>query len=270
MAALSNHVPDPRLMTAYAERRDGPLHRINPWTKVGVLGALVLAVTILDGVLPLLALYAGVLGVYRVAGLPLRRLAGWYTLPALFVVSIGVPLLVMEPGTPIGAAIPTPLGHFSITWAGLILVVELAARSLTVVTFVLATTMTTAYADVAAVVDRLLPHPIDQVALLTYRFTFVMLETLEDLVNAARSRGATLTEFWSNRRLYARIMGMTMLTAIERSERLVVSMQARGYDGELRLARSIPRPPVHEIAFVAGAYLSVVAYGAIAVWEVSP
>lgn len=270
MAALSNHVPDPRLMTAYAERHDGPLHRVNPWTKVGVLGALVLAVTVLDGVVPLVALYAAVLAAYWAAGLPLRRLAGWYTLPLLFVVSIGVPLLVMEPGTPIGAGIPTPLGTFSITWAGAALVAELAARSLTVVTFVLAMTMTTAYADVATVIDRLLPRPIDQVALLTYRFTFVMLETLEDLVKAARSRGATLAEFWANRRLYARIMGMTMLSAIERSERLVVSMRARGYDGDLRLERSIPRPPIHEIAFVVGAYLLVVGYEAVLVWGVQP
>ena len=105
-------------------------------------------------------------------------------------------------------------------------------------------------------------------ALLTYRFTFVMLETLEDLVKAARSRGATLSEFWANRRLYARIMGMTMLTAIERSERLVVSMRARGYDGDLRLERSIPRPPIHEIAFVVGAYLLVVGYQTVLVWGV--
>ena len=48
MTTLSNHVPDPRLITAFAEQRDGPLHRVNPWTKVGVVGALVLAVTVAD------------------------------------------------------------------------------------------------------------------------------------------------------------------------------------------------------------------------------
>ncbi|MFW6385433.1 MAG: CbiQ family ECF transporter T component, partial [Halodesulfurarchaeum sp.] len=93
--------------------------------------------------------------------------------------------------------------------------------------------------------------------------TFVMLETLEDLVEAARARGATFSEFWSNRRLYARIMGMTMLRAIERSERLVVSMRARGYEGDLRLERAIPQPPIHEIAVVVGAYLVVLGYSAV-------
>ncbi|AWB26281.1 cobalt ECF transporter T component CbiQ [Halococcoides cellulosivorans] len=260
MAALSSHVPDPRLMTAMAEHGDGLLHRVNPWTKVAILGALVLAVTIIDGVALLVGLYAAVFVAYLTAGLPVRRLLGWYSLPVLFVVSIGGPLLVMEPGTPIGPVLATPLGGLSVTIEGARLVVELAARSMAVVTFVLATTMTTPYADVATVVDRLLPRPVDQVALLTYRFTFVMLETLEDLVDAARSRGATLSAFWSNRRVYARMLGMTMITAIERSERLVAAMEARGYDGSIAMTSEIPRPPLAELVVVAATYLLVGGY----------
>ena len=264
MGALSSHVPDPRLMTAAAEHREGPLHRVNPWTKVALVGALVLAVTIVDGVIALVGLYGVVLAAYVAGDLPIRRLVGWYTLPGLFIVSIGGPLLVMEPGTPIGPVLETPLGGLSITWAGATLVVELAARSMTVVTFVLATMMTTTYADVATVLDRLLPSPIDQVALLTYRFTFVMLETLEDLVKAAQSRGATLSTFWANRRLYARMAGMTMLAAIERSERLVASMEARGYDGRIAMSGEIPRPPLAELAAIAAAYLLVGGYALFA------
>lgn len=268
MTALSNHVPDPRLITAFAERRDGPLHRVNPWTKVAVVGALVLAVTVFDQLALLAGLYGAVLVVYGLAGLPYRRLAGWYTLPALFIVSVAVPLAFLEPGTPIGGALATPLGDVSVTWAGLVLFSELACRSLTVVTFALAASMTTRYTDVAYVLGRLLPRPIDQIALLTYRFTFVMLETLEDLVKAARSRGANLSEFWSNKRLYARILGMTMLSAIEQSERLVKSMEARGYDGDITLYGDVPRPPVHELCFVAGSYVAVVGYATFAVYGV--
>ncbi|WP_430504295.1 cobalt ECF transporter T component CbiQ [Haloparvum sp. PAK95] len=268
MPALSDHVPDPRLITAHAEHGAGPLHRVNPWTKLGIIGALVLAVTVLEE-LPLLAgLYALVLLVYGVAGLPYRRLAGWYSLPALFLVSVGLPLLVLEPGTPIGGSIATPLGTLSVTWAGLALFAELGLRSLTVVTFVLAASMTTRYADVAALLGRILPRPVDQVALLTYRFTFVLLESLEDLVKAARSRGATLSEFWANRRVYARILGMTMVTAIERSERLVKSMESRGYDGDVTVYGDVPRPPLAEVAVVAAAYLLVGGYAVAVKWGV--
>jgi cobalt/nickel transport system permease protein len=130
--------------------------------------------------------------------------------------------------------------------------------------------MTTKYTDVAYMLGRLLPRPIDQVALLTYRFTFVMLETLEDLVKAALSRGANFSEFWSNKRLYARILGMTMLSAIEQSERLVKSMEARGYDGDLTLYGDVPRPPARELVVIAACYAGVVAYALVGVYEVVP
>jgi cobalt/nickel transport system permease protein len=260
VTALSNHVPDPRLVTVYAERGDSPLHRINPWTKVGVLGALVLAVTVVDRLAVLVAIYAILLGLYGIAGLPYRRLLGWYTVPLVFVLSVGGPIAVLEPGTPIGGALSTPIGSLSITWAGLALFVELGSRSLAVVTFVLTASMTTKYAHVALLLHRLLPRPIDQIALLTYRFTFVLLETLEGLMTAARARGATLSEFWTNRRLYARILGVTVLGAVERAERLVGAMEARGYDGDLSLYGDVPRPPPAELLAVAGCYVALLAY----------
>ena len=143
MATLSNHVPDPRLITAFAERRDGPLHRVNPWTKVGVVGALVLAVTVFDQLALLAGLYGAVLVVYGLAGLPYRRLAGWYTLPLLFIVSVAGPLAFLEPGTPIGGSLSTPLGDLSVTWEGLVLFGELSCRSLTVVIDAVSVNVTT-------------------------------------------------------------------------------------------------------------------------------
>jgi cobalt/nickel transport system permease protein len=268
VTTLSNHVPDPRLITAFAERREGPLHRVNPWTKLGVVGALVLAVTVFDRLALLAGLYGAVLVVYGMAGLPYRRLLGWYTLPMLFILSVAGPLAFLEPGTPVGGALSTPVGELSVTWAGLALFAELSCRSLTVVTFALTASMTTKYTDVAYMLGRVLPSPIDQIALLTYRFTFVMLETLEDLVKAALSRGANFSEFWSNKRMYARILGMTMLSAIEQSERLVKSMEARGYDGDITLYGNVPRPPASELLLVVGAYAAVIGYAATAVYGV--
>jgi len=270
MATLSNHVPDPRLVTAYAEHRDSPVHRVNPWTKLGVVGALVLAVTVADALAVLAGLYAATLLLYGVAGLPYRRLLYWYTLPLLFIVAVAGPLAFLEPGTPIGGALATPLGGLSVTWAGATLFAELSCRSLTVVTFSLTATMTTRYADIAYLLGRILPAPIDQVALLSYRFTFVMLETLEELLKAALARGATLSEFWANRRTYARILGMTLLTAIERSERLVRSMEARGYDGDITLYGDVPRPPVREPLAVAACYAAVLGYALVGVYGVVP
>jgi energy-coupling factor transporter transmembrane protein EcfT len=57
-----------------------------------------------------------------------------------------------------------------------------------------------------------------EIALLICRFTFVMIGSLEHLATAALSRGTNFSEFRSNKRLYSRILGMTMLSAIEQSE----------------------------------------------------
>jgi cobalt/nickel transport system permease protein len=268
MSALSNHVPDPRLITAFAERRDSPVHRLNPWTKLGILALLVVVVTVADSLVVLLGVYGATLATYALASLPMRRLVAWYSLPFLFVVSVGAPLAFVEPGTPIGGALATPLGELSVTWAGALLVAELTTRSLVVVTFTLTLSMTTAYNDVAYLLGRLLPAPLDQIALLTYRFTFVMLELLEDLVKAARSRGANLGEFWANKRLYARILGMTMLAAIERSERLVKSMEARGYDGDITLYGDVARPPARDLAALALLSVSVLVYALVGPYDV--
>jgi cobalt/nickel transport system permease protein len=257
-------------VTAYAEHRDSPVHRVNPWTKVGVVGALVLAVTVAESLAFLVGLYAATLVVYGLAGLPYRRLAAWYTLPLLFILAVAAPLAFLEPGTPIGGAVETPLGALSVTWEGASLFAALSCRSLTVVTFALTATMTTRYTDIAYLLGRLLPSPVDQVALLTYRFTFVMVETLEALVAAALARGATLSEFWANRRTYARILGMTLLSAIERSERLVKSMEARGYDGDLTLYGDVARPPRRELVAVVVCYAAVVGYALVVAGVVSP
>jgi len=270
MATLSGHIPDPRLVTAYAEHRDSPVHRVNPWTKLGVVGALVVAVTVAEGLAVLAGLYAATLATYGVAGLPYRRLVYWYTLPALFVLTVAGPLAFLEPGTPIGGALATPLGPLSVTWEGATLFGELACRSLTVVTFSLTATMTTRYADIAYLLGRTLPTPVDQVALLSYRFTFLMLETLEQLLKAVLARGATLSEFWTNRRAYARILGTTLLTAIERSERLVKSMEARGYDGDITLYGDVERPPAGELVALVGCYAAVLAYALVVVYGVVP
>jgi cobalt/nickel transport system permease protein len=270
MTSLSNHVPDPRLVTAHAEHGDGPLHRVNPWTKVGVVGALVLAVTVAETLPVLAGVYAATLLTYGAAGLPYRRLVGWYALPALFVLSVGAPLALLEPGAPLGAAVVTPLGAVSITAEGAALFAALACRSLAVVTFTLAATMTTRYGDLAHLLGRLLPHPVDQIALLTYRFTFLMMETLEDLLTSVRARRADLGRFWANRRTYARVLGTTLLVAVERSERLVKSMEARGYDGGATRYRDVPRPPAREVAALAACYASVVGYALVAVYGVVP
>lgn len=265
MSGLTSHVPDPRLLTTYAEHGDGPFHRVNTWTKVAVLALLVVAVTIADGLATVLGVYLVVLTGYAYAGLPVRKLLAWYTLPFVFVTAIAGPLAFGIGGTPM-----VELGPVSVTWEGAATYLTLLGRGLTVVTYSLAVWMTTPYASIAHVLGRSLPSPIDQVALFAYRFTFVILEVVEDLLSGIHARGGRIqSDFWENRSLYGRIFGHTFIRAIERSETLLKSMNARGYHGDLAVYGHVDRPPVRELlavgAFALGivVYAATVAYGAI-------
>lgn len=260
MSELTSHVPDPRLLTTYAEHGDGPLHRVNAWTKMSVLAILVVAVTVAEGLLTVTAIYGVVMLSYVAAGLPIRRLIGWYTLPFVFVTVIAGPLAFGIPGEAI-VAVGHPFGELSVTWPGLVTYLTLLGRGLTVVTFSLAIWMTTTYADLVHVLGRSLPSPIDQVALFAYRFTFVILEVIEDLLKATRSRGGSIRQnFWENRTLYGRIFGHTFIRALERSETLLKSMESRGYHGDLTVYSQVERPPAYEIAAVAVLTVAVAAY----------
>jgi len=270
MSHLTNHVPDPRLLTAYAETRDGPLHRLNTWTKFAGLPILVVAVTVARGVPSVVAIYAATLGAYWVAGLPVRRLPGWYTLPFVFATTVGGPVALGVSGTPL-VAVPTPFGAASLTDAGLATYLELLGRGLAVVTYSLALWMTTGYGDIAHVVGRTLPRPVDQVALLAYRFTFVMLAVVEELLAATSARGGNLLrDFWPNRHLYGRILGQTFVRAIDHSEALVDAMEARGYDGDLTVAGRVGRPPLRDLLGLASLALAVAAYAAVVTYGVVP
>ncbi|MFW6265647.1 MAG: cobalt ECF transporter T component CbiQ [Halanaeroarchaeum sp.] len=267
MSGLSGHVPDPRLLTAHAEHGDGPLHRVNAWTKMIVLVLLVVAVTITEGLAHVAVVYLAVLASYTAAGLPVRKLFAWYALPFVFVSAIALPLAFGIPGTPI-VAVGTPVGELSITWAGAETYATLLARGLTVVTFSIAIWMMTGYTDVAYVLGRSLPSPIDQVTLFAYRFTFVILEVVEELLKATWSRGGSISsDFWSQRDLYGRIFGHTFIRAIERSETLLKAMEARGYHGDLTVYSHVDRPPNREllavgaVAVLIGYYATTITYG---------
>ncbi|MFP4529806.1 MAG: cobalt ECF transporter T component CbiQ [Halodesulfurarchaeum sp.] len=257
MSELTSHVPDPRLLTTYAEHGNGPLHRVNPWTKAAVLSILVVAVTIAEGLGTITVIFGVTLGVYWAAGLPVRRLGRWYTLPFVFVTVIGGPLAFGIPGTPI-VAVSHPFGELSLTGSGVITYLSLLGRGLTVVTFSLAVWMTTRYAEVVYVLGRSLPTPIDQVALFAYRFTFVILEVIEELLKATRSRGGTIRkDFRENRGLYGRIFGHTFIRALERSETLLKAMESRGYHGDLTVYGRVDRPPSRELLALGAMTLAV-------------
>lgn len=243
--SFSGHIPDPHLITLHAERGNTLVHRIDPAVKAAMLVWLVLLVTLAQSTWLLLGAWAATIIVYRAAGLPLRELARWSTVPAIFVLSLVVLLVWGEPGRPILA-----LGSLVLTDGGVLLALALIARALATVTFTLTLLMTTRYAHLARFASMVLPNPIDQVCLLSYRFLFTTTGMVGDLLTAVHSRGGGLARgIMTRSRLFASIFGLSFIRAYDRAERVGQAMSARGYRGRLAPLEPLPRPgPVETFA----------------------
>ena len=132
--SLSPHIPDLDLITFYAEKQGTVFSRVSPWTKACLLVFLVLLITVNRDLLLLAGLYIIVLALYLLAGLPGRKLAAWYALPVLFVVSLIGLMIWSEPGTPL-FSLPLPGFTLTLTDNGMLLFITLLLKALITVTY---------------------------------------------------------------------------------------------------------------------------------------
>lgn len=245
-ASLSPHIPDLDLITYYAERQDSFFSRISPWTKLLSLIFIVAVITITRDLVLLGSLFAAVVLIYALAGLPLRKLIEWYTLPVVFVLSLISIMMWSEPGIPL-----TSIGAFGFTLTltdnGLILAVTLLLKALISVTFSLFFLMTTRYEHFAGMIARVFPSPLDQIFLMAYRFLFLTLAMTASLLKSVRSRGGGLLHsLRMQSRLFAGIFALVFIRSFEQGERVHRAMTARGFSGTYTTAGEVPRPATAE------------------------
>jgi cobalt/nickel transport system permease protein len=219
---------------------------VSPWSKALLLAALVATITVSRDPAVLGGLYLAVLSVFLLAGLPWRKLLGWYFFPLVFVLSLVGIMAWTQPGVPlIGfsvAGIPLTL-----TDQGLLLVTTLAAKTLVSVTYSLFFLMTTRYEHLSGMISRIFPSPIDQIFLMAYRFFFLTLAMLGSILKAVRSRGGSLVRgFLTQSTLFAEIFGLVFIRSLDRAERVNKAMVARGYHGAYSNTTKIPAPGILE------------------------
>jgi cobalt/nickel transport system permease protein len=240
--SYSKHVPDIRMITHHAETGTSRVHAMNPWTKAVLLLVVVALVTVATDLLAIAALYIFSIGFYAAARLPVRLLAGWYTLPMVFVVTLAIMFVFTEPGDDLvrGELGPVSIG---VTDNGLLLMAKLVLRALAVVTFSLTVFMTTRYRHVVYLARRMLPGVMSTMFLLTYRFLFVTTDQITDVLDAVHSKnGALVRGVTRQSRLYAGIFAHAFIRAFERAERVSKAMESRGFTGEFPVTDTVPHP----------------------------
>jgi cobalt/nickel transport system permease protein len=233
----------------YSEKGQSPIHRSSPWTKIAFLLLLVLTVVTVQNFLLLLTVYIFVLIAYGTGGLPKKKLLKWYLFPIFFVFIIAIVFIFNEPGL---ALIKIEFYSLSLTLtdAGLLLLTRLLVKSLIMVTFSFTLIMTTKYAQLVYLIKKLLPSPINSMFLLSYRFSFVVLESLSTMLKAVHSRGGAFVKgFLGKSRLYGAIFATSLIHSIEKAERVGKAMEARGFSGEISVYEKPPFPSPVEIFF---------------------
>ena len=255
--AYSSHVPDFRYVTYFAQTGSSIVHRMNPWTKLGLLFFVVALVTVILDLAPVVLLLGVVMLFYLAARLPLRVLIGWWSLPVLFVVSLSVLYVFTEPGTVVAGA---RIGDFSIsvTDKGLILTATLLLKALAVVTFSLTVFMTTKYNHVVHMAYRALPKTLATVFLLSYRFIFETADEFSDILDAMHSRSGGLAKGLGRQtRTFAGIFGLGFVHAFERAEAISRAMEARGFTGDLPVTDRIGKPTLRGYALMGVAFVAL-------------
>ncbi len=211
--------------------RPSPLHRLDPRWKLAALIPTAVAAALLRTPGPALVALAGALLMVAVARLPWR----WYALrlgTALVMLALFVCWLpfVPRPGDEV-----IELGGLRLSETGLVQVVVLLARAASVVSLALVLLATAPLQDTFKAAHRLgVPGVLVQLALLTYRYAFLLAEEFSRLRTALRVRGFRNRADLHAYRTIGQVAGTLLVRSHERSERVAHAMRCRGFDGTFR------------------------------------
>lgn len=78
------------------------------------------------------------------------------------------------------------------------------------------------------------PRALVEVLLMTFRYSFVLVDELERMVRTARLRGVGNAPFGRRLRAYGRILGAHLLRSLDRAERVYQAMLLRGFRSGLK------------------------------------
>lgn len=204
--------------------------------------------------------------------LPGALLVGGVVLPATFFWA-RVPLRVwlQAAALPMGflltgaAALLVELGPDGIAFsatgaaqAGLLVLRALAALSC-----LLLLSLTTPVSDLLVGLRRIgLPREIVEIALLTYRFTFLISDAAMAMNHAQIARQGR-----SSYRRWLRGLGMLIANllprALDRARRLEAGLAARGWEGEMRVLRDMPRASATVLAAILGLEAAIATAGVL-------
>jgi len=226
-------------------RLDSPIHRLDPRAKIVTSLALIVAAVSFErhqisALLPLLFFPVALGALGRIpAGVILRKLM--LALPFVLFVGLFNPLLDRETALRLGGI------GISDGWLSFLSIMLRSALTLGTALVLLAVTGIPA---IGAGLERLgAPRAFVVQLLFLYRYLFVLGEEALRLSRARAQR--SFDGRGTGLKATASLLGNLMLRTLDRAERIYAAMKSRGFNGEVRLRRTL-RFTTTDLAFTAG------------------
>jgi cobalt/nickel transport system permease protein len=238
---------------------DSPLRRLDPRWKLAALALAGAAVAALQ-TLPASALaLAGALVLALLGRLPPLWFLARLGTVALFLAPFALVLpFLFEDASGIFA-----LGPVQVSVHGVDLALRLCCKALTIVTLMLVLLATTPLDALLPAAHALrVPGLIIQIAVLTYRYLFVLSDELARLRVALRVRGYRNRVTLHSYRTVGHVAGTLLVRGHERAERVGQAMRCRGFDGRYRSLAVFRTTPADVAAFavIVGAALGLLLF----------
>ncbi len=183
-----------------------------------------------------LALFiTGILTV-RGGGIPVSRYIKAMLVPVVFLTLSTLAIIVNITRTPLDA-FALPAGSYYITGSctGITEGLRLMLTALSSVSCLYFLSMNTPVTDILEVLKRLhVPRIILELMLLTYRFIFLMLN-LSSAITTAQNARLGNKDLKTSRTSFARMAGSVLILSLKQSNALYDAMEARCYDGVIRI-----------------------------------
>jgi cobalt/nickel transport system permease protein len=221
--------------------------RLDPrWRLAAILGA-AFACALLETPVTVLLALAGALTLAVLARLPWR----WFALRlAAALLMLGL-FVCWRPFLPRPGEATLVLAGMTLSKAGLWLALVLLARAAALIILMLVLLATAPLHDTLKAAHSLrIPGLLVQLAMLSYRYVFLLAEEFAHLRVALRVRGFRNRPDRRSYQIIGQVAGTLLVRSHERAERVAQAMRCRGFAGRFRSLHEFRTRPSDVLAFV--------------------
>ena len=231
------HNIEQAIFTEENARRQAFLQTFDPRLKLILVAALLVATGLAHNLWTVLVLYALTLGLAFRSRIPfdffVKRV--WLGIP-FFAGIVVLPSLFLIPGPPVvSVAVPATSFVLTITQPALAGALLFVARVGTSVSLAVLLVLTTPWSDVLKALSVLhVPEAFVLILGMTYRYIFLFLHTLDNMLLSRKSRTVAATSGDEQRQYIVASMGVLMSKSFKLSNDVYQAMLSRGFSGHVR------------------------------------